>query len=154
MKKYCLYKIKTRSSYTPEEVCELLGVCCSTVRLWVKQGLPVIRNTRPYLIQGSNLKAFLFRKTQQYKYVLSDNEFPCFKCRKGVLPVPDSIRERIANKIGKGKRTIVLEAQCSICKSEVRRFDARLELSCIGEPKEFRKNELKDMPLFQYRRTG
>ena len=117
--------IKTRRSYTPREVMDLLCVSKLTVIRWMKEGLrPLKRNTRPLLIMGSDLKFFLNQKQQARKTKLKDDEYFCVRCQKAVKP------KRGTEKIVKTVKTIGKEnkdqfnklAICSICGAKICRF--------------------------------
>jgi excisionase family DNA binding protein len=75
-------RIKIHYSYTVERAAEILGVHKNTVRLWIKQGLPVAEDERrPILLQGKAIRAFLDNRKAKQKHRLSAGEFYCLKCR-------------------------------------------------------------------------
>lgn len=49
-------RIKIHRSYTVEDAAETVCVTPQTVRTWIKQGLPAMTASRPYLILGCALK--------------------------------------------------------------------------------------------------
>ena len=51
--------VKIHRSYTVEEAANLLAVHKSTVREWIKRGLPTSDDRRPTIILGRELAAFL-----------------------------------------------------------------------------------------------
>lgn len=51
--------IKTPWSYTVAEAARALSVTRNTVRNWIKDGLPIVSDRKPYLILGRDLKAHL-----------------------------------------------------------------------------------------------
>ena len=51
--------IKRDYSYDIKELSEVLGVHVRTVREWIKSGLPLIDKTRPFMMHGSEIIAFL-----------------------------------------------------------------------------------------------
>ena len=79
-------RIKIHYSYTVEQAAEILGVHKNTVRLWIKQGLPVVDERRPILLQGKAIRAFLDNRKAKRKRRLSAGEFYCLKCRSPKIP--------------------------------------------------------------------
>jgi hypothetical protein len=52
--------VKVHRSYLIEEAANVLHVHKNTVRAWIRTGLPLIDRTRPFLIRGEDLIAYLF----------------------------------------------------------------------------------------------
>ena len=44
--------LRAARSYTLEEAAKALGVSQGTIRNWVKKGLPIMNDQRPYLIRN------------------------------------------------------------------------------------------------------
>ena len=59
--------LRAARSYTFEEAATALGVSFSTIRNWVKKGLPIMRSQRPYLILSEDLKAFRQAQSERRK---------------------------------------------------------------------------------------
>ena len=79
-------RVKIHRNYTISEVAELLGVHKNTVQHWLKSGLPHIRDRRPLLILGQDLKEFLNgRRLRGRKPCLPGHLF-CLKCREPRRP--------------------------------------------------------------------
>lgn len=53
---------KIHRNYTVEETANLYDVHKNTVSNWIKHGLPVCGNKRPFLIMGRDLRVFLEAK--------------------------------------------------------------------------------------------
>ena len=66
-----------------EEAADAVGVTEQTIRIWVGKGLPAMTATRPSLILGCALKAFLARKEAGRRKPLGPGEFYCFRCKAG-----------------------------------------------------------------------
>ncbi len=118
-KKYPLNRIKTRNSYTTDEISALLSVHKRTVFIWIKEGLKILGEKRKkVLVMGFDLKDFLKKKNDKRKTKLKPGEIYCLSCRKGVRARAGTekiIREKkskLKNKIG----------LCEFCGKEVRRI--------------------------------
>lgn len=72
---------KIHRNYTVEETASLLSVHKNTVRRWIKQGLPVIDEKHPMLIQGMDLLAFLQARRTKNKRPCKPGEMYCLRCR-------------------------------------------------------------------------
>jgi hypothetical protein len=78
---YNTRRIRLTVSYSIQEAAELFGLHKNAVSRWIKNGLPVIDSHKPYLIQGSELVAYLKRKQTGRKRACKPDEFYCCKCR-------------------------------------------------------------------------
>jgi hypothetical protein len=74
-------RVKIHRNYTIDEIARLLPAHTNTVRLWLRQGLPVIDQRRPALIMGRDRHAFLDRRRKQLKQTCRAGEMYCLKCR-------------------------------------------------------------------------
>ena len=81
-RRYSPRKIKKHRSYTVAEVADTVGVTVGTVRNWVRDGLPILTDKRPYLILGEPLRAFVSDKLTSKKRSLARDEVSCFRCRE------------------------------------------------------------------------
>jgi hypothetical protein len=77
---------KIHRNYTVEEIAKLFGAHRNTVRQWIRRGLPTIDSTRPTLILGSDLRAFLYRRRVQGKQPCRPGELYCVRCRSPKPP--------------------------------------------------------------------
>lgn len=108
--------IRTKQSYTIEEIAEVLNTHKNTIRLWIKEGLHVMDECRPYLIHGAVLKAFLAQRQKARKQPCQHGEIYCFTCRaprrpwEGMVDV-QIISQKIAQMIG----------VCSVCNGKLNR---------------------------------
>jgi len=78
--------VKIHRNYDPGEIAVLLGVHKNTVLRWIKDGLPLIDNRRPYLVLGVDLKAFLQENRAAKKQKCQVWEIFCLKCRSPKKP--------------------------------------------------------------------
>lgn len=78
--------LRATRSYDIEEVATALGVSQGTIRAWVKQGLPIMKSQRPYLILGENLKAFLRERAKSRRVKLEPSELYCLTCKAARTP--------------------------------------------------------------------
>jgi len=80
-------RIKKNLTYSIIEAAEELGMSVATIRTWIKQGLPIQRDQRPYLIYGIDLRNFIVAKSKARKFKLLENELSCFTCKTGQPPL-------------------------------------------------------------------
>jgi excisionase family DNA binding protein len=73
--------VKVHRSYSIEEAANVLHVHKNTVRAWIRTGLPVIDRTRPFLIRGEDLIAYLKRRHAQNKRPCGPGQIYCLGCR-------------------------------------------------------------------------
>jgi hypothetical protein len=83
---YNLSRIRQNHSYFLPEICDCLGVCKGTVHLWLRKGLQKTDDTKPFLIHGSALKAFLAAQQTSRKQPCQPDQFYCFRCRQPRRP--------------------------------------------------------------------
>ncbi len=80
-------KIKKNLTYSMVEAAEDLGISVATVRNWVRQGLPICKGLRPYLIFGEDLRTFIATMQKARRFTLRDDELNCFTCKGGRPPL-------------------------------------------------------------------
>ena len=83
-----------------------------TIQSWLKQGLPVIDNKRPYLILGSELKYFITERQKNRKMKCADNELFCCKCRTPRVSIDNIVSIKIQN-----QRQANIQGICFLCGS-------------------------------------
>ncbi len=118
--------IKSKRSYSINEISSRLGINRKTCQRWLKnEGLKVIEKDANYLlIMGADLITFLKNKKAKRKTFLNPDEFFCIKCRKAVRARGGSeTTVKTGKRIGKSnleqfKRTGI----CGICGSKLNRF--------------------------------
>ena len=82
---------KIHRNYTVEEAASLYGVHRNTVRQWIKRGLPTNDQTRPFLILGRDLVAFLHARRVKNKRPCQPGELYCVRCRAPKAPAGDMV---------------------------------------------------------------
>lgn len=73
---------KLHRAYSVIELASILGAHKQTVRLWIKNGLPTVDDSRPMLILGSEFQSWWSKRRSLAKRPLKPREFYCFKCRQ------------------------------------------------------------------------
>jgi hypothetical protein len=121
--KYNVNKIRSRSSYTIADIVELFSITDKTVRRWVTDGLtPIMKNKRPLLFMGSELKRFVIVQREKQKCDLKPGEMYCLSCRGPSTPIETKIR-RTGKTLGKNN---VPQYQklgvCSMCGTQMRQY--------------------------------
>lgn len=96
---------KIHRSYSVQEGATLLGVHRNTVREWIRQGLPTTDRTRPLLILGRDLAAFLLARRVKNKRTCQAGEIYCVRCRHPRTPAGDMaeyqpVTEKTGNLVG------------------------------------------------------
>jgi hypothetical protein len=79
-------RIKKNLTYTILEAAEELDLSVATIRNWIKQGLPIQNDQRPYLIYGCDLRDFIVQMSKARKFKLQDGELNCFTCNASRAP--------------------------------------------------------------------
>ncbi len=120
-------KCKIHRSYTVEDAADLYGTHKNTVRNWIKNGLPICNDQRPFLILGSYLREFLQKKRAVNKHKCNASELFCFKCRTPRTPELSSVEFK-AETTTKGR----MIAPCPICQCKMNKF---FKLAKINEIK-------------------
>lgn len=159
-KKYKLRHIRNKRSYSFKELADTLGVHVRTVQEWHKSGMPIIPESYPYLIIGTDAKTFLLNMMASKKVTLSKGQCYCIVCRKAVTPIHPIVTPN-QRKIGKGKESISITGKCPLCNRKVTRFDSRHidQSTPIQKPKKTGDKPIKkevypadqtvnDLPLF------
>ena len=120
-------RIEGELSYTIEEVARTLGTHRNTVRHWVRQaGLSAMTETRPHLILGSDLVAFLRARRALGKRKCGAGEIYCLRCRVPRRPVPGLLEYRpLTSKRGR------IVGICSTCEAILHRFVQFTELQML-----------------------
>jgi len=77
-----LRRVKIHRSYTIDEIARATGVHKTTVRQWIKKGLPTIDGRRPALMLGSEVKRFHETLRGARKRPCAPGQMYCFKCRE------------------------------------------------------------------------
>lgn len=102
--------LKINPSYTIEEVAGVLGAHRNTVRLWIRNGLPLIDRKRPCLIRGVDLVAYLKRRRAENKRPCGAGQIYCLRCR-----MPQTPAGGMADYVARTDRTGDLIGLCPRC---------------------------------------
>ncbi len=77
---------KIHRTYRVDQVANLYHKHRSTIRNWIKLGLPTCGVGKPFLIHGHDLRVFLEAKRRKNKRPCKPGEFYCVRCRAPKLP--------------------------------------------------------------------
>lgn len=135
-KRYKVNRIVSARMYDFKMISKCLGVNKRTIQIWHKQGkLIVDSSSRPYLVRGADLIAFLLEMQKQRKCPLTAGQFYCLKCQTGRLADPDSIfYEETHHKLGKSAEQIIIHGKCEMCGTPVSRLSSTSDVS-VSEDK-------------------
>ncbi len=109
-RKYNTNLIKETLNYSIHDIAGLFRIHRATVRQWIKEGLPLIDNHKPFLVLGSALKEFLKKRQRNRKTKCNANEFFCCKCRKPRTSWNNLVDLKILN-----ERKLLIMGICSQC---------------------------------------
>ena len=105
-----LRRLKRSQTYTVPEAAQAVGKSIGTVRRWVRGGLPLIDDNRPYLIHGKMMHDWLAAKTKARKVQCGPRQIYCFKCRDACDIIAGS-----AVIIHRNESKASVRAMCQIC---------------------------------------
>lgn len=148
MANYNPNKVKINRSYTYEELAAVFGVHKNTVAAWVNNGLPCMKDMRPYLILGADAKQFLQLQRQSKKQKCKLNEFYCMRCKKPTQPIRNLV-EYFPLTATKGR----FSGSCSGCGGVVNKFISYASLEKysqifdLANPRELEHINDSDNPL-------
>lgn len=103
-------RAKIHFNYSVSDIVRLYGVHKNTVRAWLKEGLPRIDDSRPILVHGRDLRAFLERRRQARRRSCPPGTCYCLKCRE---PRPPALG--MVDFVGPTAGSINLRAICATC---------------------------------------
>lgn len=142
--------IKKHLTYTVTEAAETLGASTATIRNWIKQGLPIQKDRRPYLILGQDLRDFIQKNTNAKRYKLQNSELNCFKCNAGRRPINNAVVL-----FPQTAKTSRLQGKCDDCGGKVSRVISNALLSEFSKVFEIAKvsptmpnRDLETQPTF------
>ena len=128
-------QVKGSRIYTVIDLAKVFDVNPRTISRWVKDGLPIFKAARPYLIMGTDVQIFLRERNRQRAIPCSDDQIICMRCKEAVYPISESIKF-----VSNTALTFYIKAQC--------RCGARLNK--IASMK--KRNEIfQDLPISQRR---
>jgi helix-turn-helix protein len=74
-------RVKSRRTYTVDEIARLFELHKNTVHRWLKNGLAAIDGRRPTLVRGAVLSAFVTKRKQASKRPCPPGFMYCLRCR-------------------------------------------------------------------------
>ena len=120
-------RVKFHRNYTISEVAQLLGVHKNTVQLWLKSGLPHIREPRPVLVLGQDLKQYLNDRRQKARKPCCDGHLFCLKCREPRRPAAQML-DYVQVTLTSGN----LRGICEVCETFIYRRVALLNVATVS----------------------
>ena len=120
-------KIKTHRPYTPFEAALVLGVHRQTVIRWVNDhGLAADTSSKPWLIEGRDLRAFLGERQTRRKCKLALHAFYCFGCRDG-----RTAAAKMADYVQQTTAGGMMTAMCDTCGTLMNKAINRSDLEAV-----------------------
>tara|TARA_E500000318_G_scaffold112056_1_gene133737 strand:+ start:2617 stop:3039 length:423 start_codon:yes stop_codon:yes gene_type:complete len=112
-------RIRPTHTYTVPELANVLEKNISTVRRWCREGLPVLDQRRPTLIDGAEAKTWLKERWGAKKTRCGSDEAHCLRCRvpRAFLPGTESSRALT-------QKTSILSGLCVSCGSRINKFQS------------------------------
>lgn len=86
MRRAAWRSVRSHLSYEVAELARVCGVSRSTIRNWIKSGLPAMTDRKPILIYGAELKQWRQETLHKRKQKCAPGEMFCFTCRKPKRP--------------------------------------------------------------------
>ncbi len=111
---YNTRRIRLTVSYSVQDVAELFGIHKNAVLRWIKDGLKIIDQRKPYLVYGRVLADFINVRQIERKQVCGKDEFYCCKCRRPRKALPRSVQVEKRN-----QHRIKISGICAICHSRI-----------------------------------
>lgn len=118
--------VKIHRSYTVDEAARVTGCAEGTIRRWIASGaLPAIKDMRPHLILGADLKdSLIARRVRRRK--LRPHECFCLKCKEPRAPALDMV-EFLPLSANTGN----LRALCEQCETVMHKAVSRTTLATL-----------------------
>ncbi|MCH2547804.1 MAG: DUF5679 domain-containing protein [Alphaproteobacteria bacterium] len=116
MKKLNPRFVRTTRSYSVEGIAALYSLHPHTVREWVAKGLPCIDHRKPFLIHGSDLKAFIMGRQATRRCPCGPAEMYCCKCR-----LAQPVKNREATIETRNSKQLDIRGLCGVCGTGVYR---------------------------------
>lgn len=104
-------------TYTLKMAARTIGASEATLRKYGRQGLRVIRDSRPYLVRGADLIEFLQEREAANRNDMADGQFYCMTCKAPRDAVLTSISFTAYSPL-----TGRLSGLCGACGGKVGRF--------------------------------
>lgn len=109
--------VKINRNYTFEELAAVFGIHKNTVSAWVKNGLPCLKEKRPFLILGADARLYLKTQREGKKRKGKFDEMFCFKCKLSTK-LAENLVEYLPISPSKGRLT----GFCARCEGVVNKY--------------------------------
>lgn len=119
--------IKIHRSYSVEDIARTLSVHKNSVRSWIKSGLPTVDNTRPVLVLGNELKAWLENRLKANKRPCPIGTIYCFKCREPKAPALGMIEYKPMD-CSSGNLNALCEACGTVMHRRIKQIDISIKM--------------------------
>ena len=120
-------KIKTHNIYSVWEAAEALGLHRQTIVRWINdKGLIADKSSKPWLIDGRDLKAFLGLRRQKVRVKLALHHIYCVGCKSAQEPAG-----KFADYTQQTPTTGMLSALCPTCECVINKVVRRADLEAI-----------------------
>jgi len=127
VKKFPANRIKSHRIYTVWEISDLLGCHKQTIIRWIKHhSLTADTSTKPWLIEGHDLKAFLGARQSKARCKLAPHHCYCLGCKK-----PREPDGKIADYVHQTPSSGQLIGLCSSCGKLMHKIVKRADLETI-----------------------
>lgn len=120
-------RVKTNQNYSVPQVAKLLGAHKNTVLTWVKAGLPCLRDKRPWLILGRDLRPFLERRNKVHRVRCPPDHLYCLRCKAPREPAGMMLDYKPKTaKVGN------LKGICSVCETWIFRNVSLAKINAVA----------------------
>lgn len=116
-RRYSTRGLSKDRTYTLKMAARTIGSSEATIRKYAKQGLRVIRDSRPYLVRGADLIEFLQKREAANRNEMAGGQFFCMTCKAPRSAVQASITFEAYSAL-----TGRLSGLCGACGGKVGRF--------------------------------
>jgi hypothetical protein len=121
-----LRKIRLSKCYTVQECAGLLSVSISTIRAWIRLGLPIVDAGKPLLIAGDALKSWLINRKAARKRKCQPDELYCCSCKQ-----PRKAKIGTVMIVPRNSKTLFIRANCADCNAKMNQVGSLAYLSEI-----------------------
>jgi hypothetical protein len=117
MARYNPNKVKIHRSYCFMELAGIYDVHKNTIAAWVKDGLPCLKDKRPFLILGKDIRHYLQQRRDRQRKQCAPDELYCMRCRSPTKPAENFVELEVISST-KGRIT----GFCTRCESIINKF--------------------------------
>ena len=117
---------RSRRAYSFAEIAERLGTHIRTVQIWRSEGLPILDdNTKPFLVMGADIRAFLKARVAKRKKPLKLGEFFCTRCQEPRKSRTEYLRVEFTHRrLGPHHKQAIIRGLCEVCGLRLSRFSS------------------------------